>query len=235
MAQGDSLPVAVHLVRHGRVASHRGDIPITEEGRVEIAAAGRGLAVGLRRDEDVHFLTTPTRRTKETADVLRASMRAAHGEGAGFLEPREEWAIRNPDLFLAGRRVEMVSTPEAMAGQIPETGIDAAGVDAVAFFHAFFRSPDRIGYWMAQPDPPGEDVTAVARRIVAFCMSLLYVPTHRRRRFVCVTHSPVLRAVLQHYTHQDPGEPEYGESIDLHLDPRESTVTFRGLTMPLRV
>ncbi len=156
------------------------------------------------------------------------------GYASDSTAPRAEWAIRNPDLFLAGRRVEMMSTPEAVAAQIPEAGLAGADVDAVAFFYDFFRSPDRIGYWLGHPDPPGEDTRTVGRRIVAFSTSLLYVPPLRPRRYVCVTHSPVMRAVLAEYLHLDPGEPEWVESIDLTLDGSGTALTFRDRTAPLR-
>lgn len=209
-------------------------MPVTEEGQAEIRVAGERLADQIRSGEEIHFLCTSTLRTQETAAGLRAVVAECLGTEVGLPAPRAEWAIRNPDLFLAGRRVEMMSTPEAVAAQIPEAGLAGADVDAVAFFHDFFRSPDRIGYWLGHPDPPGEDTRAVGRRIVAFSASLLYVPSPRPRRYLCVTHSPVMRAVLAHYLHHDPGEPEWVEAIDLTLDGSGTEITFRGRTAPLR-
>jgi len=222
--------LVVHLVRHGRVASHRGDIPITDEAHEEVRAAGRLLLEEIRPGEEIHFLTTPTLRSRETADTLHATLRENPVAGVELLEPRRERAIRNPDLFLAGHRVEMVSTPEAMAHQIHEHGVTAEDVDRVEFFHSFFRSPDRIGYWLGHPSPPGEVTAAVARRILAFSRSLLDAPAARARRFVCVTHSPVMRAVLARYLDHDPGEPEWVERIDLTIRPDGTTVAFRRLS-----
>lgn len=209
-------------------------MPLDPSGRDEVAASGRRLAGMVQPGEEVHFLTTPTRRTKDTADVIRETMQEVLGAQAGLLVPREEWAIRNPDLFLAGRRVEMMSTPEAVAAQIPEAGLAPAVVDGHPFFHHFFRSPDRIGYWLGHPDPPGEDPVAVARRVVAFGESLLYVAPPRPRRYVCVTHSPVLRAVLIRFFHHDPGEPEWAEALDLVLDESGSSLVFRDRRVALR-
>jgi broad specificity phosphatase PhoE len=124
----------------------------------------------------------------------------------------------------------MVSTPEAMAQQIADAGVTAQDVDRVEFFHSFFRSPDRIEYWLRHPSPPGEDAAAVARRIVAFAASLLDAPAERPRRFVCVTHSPVMRAVLARYLDHDPGEPEWVERIDLTVRPSGTTIAFRQLS-----
>jgi len=230
----ETASIVVHLIRHGRVASHQGDMPVTDEGQAEIRAAGVRLAEQIRPDEAIYFLCTSTRRTQETAAGLRAVMAERLGSEVGLPAPRAEWAIRNPDLFLAGRRVEMMSTPEAVAAQIPEAGLAGADVDAVAFFHAFFRSPDRIGYWLGHTDPPGEDTRAVARRVLAFSTSLLYVAPLQARRYVCVTHSPVMRAVLAEYLHHDPGEPEWVESIYLALDGSGTTITFRDRSIALR-
>ena len=226
--------VVVHLVRHGRVASHRGDIPVTDEGHEEIRAAGRLLREQVRPGEEVHFLTTPTLRSRETAETLLATLREHPVTDVELVEPRKEWAIRNPDLFLAGHRVEMVSTPEAMAHQLADHGVTAEDVDRVEFFHSFFRSPDRIGYWLRHPSPPGEITSAVARRVVAFSRSLLDAPAQRARRFVCVTHSPVMRAVLARYLNHDPGEPDWVERIDLTIRPSGTAIAFRHQSAPVQ-
>ena len=39
----NGAPIRMHWMRHGRVASHRGDIPVTDEGLRELEAAGRRL------------------------------------------------------------------------------------------------------------------------------------------------------------------------------------------------
>jgi broad specificity phosphatase PhoE len=224
-----SATLKVHLVRHGEVASHRGDIPVTEAGLAQAEAAGRRLGEDLVLDETVSFLYAPTRRALETATAIRKGV-------ADFLGPRKtelraparEWALRNPDLYVAGSRVEMVSTPEALASQITAPGLGAGELSGLPFFKEFWAASDRIGYWVCHPDPPGEDADTVARRLLAFAVSLLDVPSVRPRRYVCVTHSPVLRAFLRRYLlGEDPGEPGYVEPIDLifHEPP---TVSFRG-------
>jgi len=225
--------ILIHLVRHGRVASHRGDVSITEQGRKETRYAGMRMAESVKPSEEIHVLCTSNVRSKETAATLYETLKEHVGPDVELAAPREEWAIRNPDQFLAGRRVEMVSTAQAIADQIPGTGASVDAVDAVAYYHAFFRSSDRIGYWLEHPSPPGEDSAAVGRRIVSFCTSLLDLPAARRRRYVCVTHSPVMRAVLVRYMDHDPGEPGWVERVDLVLRPDESTITYRDRTAPL--
>lgn len=225
--------IDVHLVRHGRVASHRGDTPLVDEGRTEIISAGERLMECLLPGEEIHILCTPTVRSRDTAEVLNVFLKDRLPAGSTLLPPREEPAIRNPDLYLAGRRVEMVSTPEAMAGQVADTGVTAAEVEAVPFFHGFFRAPDRIGYWLNHAAPRGDDPDAVGRRVVAFSASLQDRSSTRRRRYVCVTHSPVMRAVLVRYLHTDPGEPEWVERIDLTFGPDGHTICFRDQRAPL--
>ncbi len=223
-----NAPVKLHLVRHGEVASHRGDIPVTEAGLAVAEEAGRRLAGDLVPDEEVHFLYAPTRRARETAAAIREGV-AAGAERARLLPPVREWALRNPDLYVAGRRVEMVSTPEALSGQVPHLG--AKELAGHRFFREFWASPDRVGYWVGHPEPPGEDAGAVARRVLTFAASLLDLPAERPERRICVTHSPVLRAFLRRYvTDEDPGEPDYLESVDLILIPGGPLyAAFRGL------
>jgi broad specificity phosphatase PhoE len=215
-------PILVHLVRHGRVASHRGDLPVTEDGLREAVEAGRRLGGVVRDGEVVAILTTQTRRSRDTATVMREGLlqtiRARGGEQVRVGCPVDEFAIRNPDMCLAGRRVEMVSTPEAMAEQLAGTGVGTEEVKRTAFYPEFFAHPDRIGYWLTHPNPPGENGEAVARRVLAFAASLRYLPRESARRYVCVTHSPILRAFLLGYLlDTDPGEPRFTESVDITI------------------
>jgi broad specificity phosphatase PhoE len=222
----------VHFVRHGRVASHHGDIPVTREGLQEVEACGRRFVAELEPDEVVAILTTATLRARETAIALYQVMQTALDEQAEaatvtILPPDEEPAIRNPDIYVAGRRVEMVSAGEAVAEQIPGLGLGAEDIGKLPFYREFFPHRDRIGYWVGHPDPPGEDADAVARRLLTFAISLLDVPSDRPQRYICVSHSPLIRAFLRRYLlGEDPGEPEFLESVDLFL-PGDGSLTMR--------
>lgn len=206
--------VRIHWVRHGKIASHRGNVPLTEEGVAQARESGRRLAAELVPGETVHFMHAPTRRTRETVEEIRTSMREALGD-AELLEVREQLAIRNPDLYVAGQRVEMVSNAEALAEQLDAPPVAPERLSEHPFFRAFWAAHDRIGYWIEHKDPPGEDVVAVARRQMTFAMSLLDIRENRPVRYVLSTHSPVLRAILLSYLGEDPGEPEYLEPVDL--------------------
>ena len=223
--------VRIHWLRHGKIASHRGNVPLTEEGLAQARERGRLLAEDISPGEVVHFMHAPTVRTRQTAEEVRASMEEALGSdsGAELLEISEQWAIRNPDIFVAGQRVEMVSSAEALAEQLSAPPVDPETLANHPFFSAFLTSADRIGYWVKHPDPPGEDMVAVARRQMTFATSLLDKQEDRPLRYILATHSPVLRATLLCYLGEDPGEPGHLEPIDLTLSRGEAPeLCFRG-------
>jgi len=192
------------LVRHGAVASHRGDIPLTKHGRAQAEWTGNRLA-GLNQRK-VEILVAPTRRARQTGRMIMHGM-SASGPSTAITPPRVAMALRNPDLFLAGHRVELVSTAAAFAGQVP--GVTEADVLGVEFFAGFLQSDDRIGYWVHHADPPGDDAAAVATRVHRFSFSLGNNRAGLPDVVVGVTHSPVLRALAIHYLGSDPGEPDY--------------------------
>jgi broad specificity phosphatase PhoE len=227
----DPMPtVRIHWLRHGKIASHRGNVPLTEEGLAQARERGRVLAGEISPGEVVRFMHAPTLRTRQTVEEVRASMEEALGSDSGveLLEVSEQWAIRNPDIFVAGQRVEMVSSVEALAEQLSAPPVDPETLANHPFFSAFLASSDRIGYWVEHPDPPGEDTVAVARRQMTFATSLLDKKEDKPVRYVLATHSPVLRAILLWYLGEDPGEPGHLEPIALTLSRGEAPeICFR--------
>jgi broad specificity phosphatase PhoE len=222
----------VQWVRHGEVASHRGDVPLTERGVVRAREWGESLAGDLSAGESLHFMHAPTLRTRQTVEEIRASMDEALGPGSevNLLEVSEQWAIRNPDLYVAGQRVEMVSSADALAEQLSAPPLSREALLKHPFFREFWASRDRIGYWVEHPDPPGEDALAVARRQMTFAASLSERPGNGPVRYILSTHSPVLRAILLGYAGEDPGEPGYLEPVDLISPTKGSSVLrFRDL------
>src|ERR1700674_4581674 len=95
-------PVTVWFYRHGEVASHRGDVPLTDTGLRNAEAAGARLATAVEPGAGIEFLHAPTRRTLQTLQALRCGLLSAlHPEADVDLgEPRAETAIRNPDLYV---------------------------------------------------------------------------------------------------------------------------------------
>ena len=143
-----------------------------------------------------------------------------------------EPAIRNPDLYVAGHRVEMVSSAAALAAQLPSGSLDEGQLAAHGFFARFWAVPDRLGVWMRDPDPPGERPEDVARRFFTFARSLVDATGEAPRRVVCVTHSGPLRAIIERFLlGRDPGEPGYVEDVELVLEADgRATWRYRDVT-----
>jgi broad specificity phosphatase PhoE len=208
------------LLRHGEVTSHRGDVPVTAAGLATATALGRRLgASGTRR---LRVLSANTLRARQTAEAVADGARRA---GAVVDGPTECFALRNPDLYLAGVRVDMVSSEEAFAAQIP--GFTEADVAKVAFFTEWLTVPDRVGWWVRHPEPPGDDAAAVAARIRTFAGSL--ADREDDTAFtVAVTHSPVLRACGLDVAGRDIGEPAWLAGLEAEIG-TDRSVTLRLL------
>src|SRR5260370_12404714 len=224
-------PLRVHWVRHGKIESHRGDMPLRDEGRRPAEAFRQRLNEELIMGEVVSFLYAPTRRARQTTETIYTTLRTTSGYADSrqtqLLAPVEHWALRNPDIYVAGSRIELVSTPEAVAEQLPETGLSPQELARLPFLHGFWSDPDRIGYWVNHPNPPGEDADTFARHLLTFTAPLLHLPPMQPGRYICVTHSPVLRAFLRRYlVGHDPGAPDHLEAVDLHFAP-DGTLTLR--------
>lgn len=218
---GSDPAVSIHLLRHGEVRSHRGDVPITPE------AVEHAEKVGRRFVGDVSgvamLLCGDTRRARETAQHLARGIEQAGGEVDG---PTVSHALRNPDLYLGGYRVNIVGSSEALAAQVP--GLEPEDVAGLEFFPRLIAEPDRVGWWLRHPDPPGEGAATVADRISAFSRSLVNPFREDRRVVVAVTHSPLVRAVALAALGHDIGEPEWisGLTIDVDLSGRLTISPF---------
>lgn len=208
------------LLRHSEVESHRGDVPITDKG-VQIAHdVGRHLAA--RGDRRIRLISGGTRRAQETASAVAEGARQS---GAEVVEDGVAFALRNPDLYMAGVRVDMVSSAEKFAEQVP--GLEAEDVLRVDFFREWLTVPDRVGWWVAHRTPPGDDAAAVARRIRAFAGSLCDRPDDADA-VVAITHSPVLRACALEVTGSDPGEPNWLAGLQAGIaEDGETTMELR--------
>ncbi|PLR82991.1 hypothetical protein CVD25_10210 [Bacillus canaveralius] len=236
------MTVYVHFVRHEEVASHQGDVPITEAGLASAEEHGRQMAEWITESERVFFLHTITKRTRQTAEQLRKGvvrkLKDVNNRTVSIVDPFNENAIRNPDIFLGGLRVELVSSYEALSEQITCLGIEEGLLPTLPFWPPFMTSSDRIGYWLHLDNPPGENAEAVARRLMAYALSLSFIPHKETSRYFCVTHSPVLRAFLKKYLlKEDLGEPDYCESINLSFSKGICSIRYReyhtNITMDL--
>jgi broad specificity phosphatase PhoE len=203
--------VRLYLLRHGEVASHRGDVPITD------SAVRHARAVGVwfweHEDGPIRLLTGETTRAVDSAAHIARGIVEGGGEVNG---PEVAFALRNPDLYVNGVRVNMVSSAETLAAQVDElTADEVAGLD---FFPDFFASPDRIGWWLTHESPPGETSAQVATRMRQFIASLADPTGVYSEVVVAVTHSPLLRAVGLDHLGRDIGEPAWITGLLLTVD-----------------
>jgi broad specificity phosphatase PhoE len=205
-------PQRLLLLRHAEVASHHGDVPVTGQGLATAVESGQKL--GKESTGQLLVLSAETRRTRETARAIADGARAA---GAAVRGPTVAFALRNPDLYLAGIRVDMVSSALALAEQVP--GMSAAAVASASFFAGFLSARDRIGWWLHHRDPPGDDALTVLRRVGAFARSLADLGSGAPRVTVGVTHSPVLRACALGALGHDPGEPDWVAGLEALIRP----------------
>lgn len=203
----------LYLLRHGEVTSHRGDVPITAAAERQAYEVGQDL--GRREPGAVKVLSGETRRAFDTAGHLAAGLVDA---GVAVTGPDVAFALRNPDLYVAGTRVDMVSSPEALASQVE--GLAPSDVASLEFFPHFFESSDRIGWWLSHASPPGDNASAVATRVRSFTASLTDPVANMPGVVVAVTHSPLLRAVGLDVLGRDIGEPPWvaGFTIDFDED-----------------
>lgn len=212
------------FLRHGEVASHRGDVPVTQAGLLHAEQSGKAIAASFADPVTVFY--GGTRRTRETAEAIIRGMDAFE-RVAG---PIDSFALRNPDMYAAGTRVNMVSSPESLAEQVP--GMTATQAAANAWWDTFFHAPDRIGWWLGQDDPPGETRDDVSARLQRFARTFADPGPYTGRLVVCVTHSPLLRSLAIGAGLPDPGELDYvtGSRVTVSDDGRLDVATFAPLT-----
>lgn len=194
--------IRLYLLRHGEVTSHRGDVAITGAAEEQSSAVGRSF--GAAETGTIRVLCGETRRAKDTAAHFARGVIQGGGKVVG---PEVAFALRNPDLYVDGTRVNMVSSAEALAEQVP--GLAAQDVPSLEFFPDFFASPDRIGWWLGHESPPGEDAAALAGRVRSFAASLADPVPDRTEVVVAVTHSPLIRAAALDLLGRDIGEPPW--------------------------
>lgn len=202
--------VQVLLLRHGQVANHRGDVPLTDLGVLQAEAAGEWFA--LESIEVAAILTGETLRTINTGASFALGVRSTGGK---VPDPVVSFALRNPDLYLGGHRINMAEGAEALAAQTPT--VEPENVGDVPFFHDLMQAKDRVGFWLEHGNPPGDTARDVGRRIDHFARSLAAVPQWRGRTVVAITHSPVLRAVRYHHWGEYSKEPPFLHGYSLTL------------------
>lgn len=217
--------ISLAFLRHAKVPSHKGDMPLTADAQADIDAAVPRLKALGAADASFLFLGTQTKRARQTAEILRDAI------APNSPEVLPAFALRNPDIHLAGSRVEMGSTAEFFASQCEHMAMTPDDVRAHPFYRGFLDAPDRIEFWVKHEAPPGENAADVARRVLHFAQSFEAAPRGGDLVVACVTHSPVLRAILtQGLKLNDPGEPGWVEQIELEIGADEMRYRFRDHT-----
>lgn len=201
----------LYLLRHSIVASHRGDVPLTDEGYRIARAVGERMGI---LHNPIRLLFGSTRRARQTAEAIAEGVLQTSGNA---FPPREAFALRNPDIYVAGVRVNLVSSVEAVAEQVDGLSVEDAA--RVPFFQGFLSAQDRVGWWLRESNPPGESAATVARRIVGFASSLADIHSPSSTT-IAVTHSPILRACALEFLGRDIGEPDWvaGLLVDIGSD-----------------
>lgn len=207
----------VLLLRHGQVANHRGDVPLTDLGVDQSTAAGRWFA-----DESIPITAVLTGETKRTLDTGAAFVAAFRGAGGEVGDPVVSFALRNPDLYLGGHRINLAEGAEALAAQSPSASPD--DVSSSVFYSSLMTASDRVGFWLEHGNPPGDTAHRVGQRIDEFARSLVDVPGWRGGTVVAITHSPVLRAVRLHHWAEYSREPPFLHGYELILTPGEGLI-----------
>jgi len=209
------------LLRHGEVLSHHGDVSITGPGAVFAVETGASLPG--RFGDRFTVLSGETSRAIQTAAHVARGIEQA---GGTVLGPDQAHALRNPDLYLGGMRVNMVSSHEALADQVG--WLQADDVANLDFFPQFIQEKDRVGWWLGHESPPGERASDVAQRLEQFARSFSNPTRAEGGTVVAVTHSPLLRAYGLRVLGRDIGEPGWvsGFRIEIASDGSTSSSLF---------
>ncbi|MFQ5578467.1 MAG: phosphoglycerate mutase family protein, partial [Anaerolineae bacterium] len=170
------MPI-VHLVRHGRIPDYETDRPLTEAGMEEAFAVGQTLAARLRPGETVRFFSSPARRARQTAALLRDGLTGAlarSGQTATVTPIVEvDDRLQNLQFLLDGLSYDPIH-PLFEVIRHRQAQTPSPHYRACADFHAgFWNSPDPMAYWLTHPSPAIEPPEAVAGRIRDYVAALL--------------------------------------------------------------
>jgi broad specificity phosphatase PhoE len=211
----------VHLVRHGRVANYQGDVPLTLEGRKEAIGAGCDLAAEIRRGEIINFFSSPARRARQTAVLLKESL----GEE---LTRRDIPVTVNPvievddrlqicQLFMDGSSYDFTEgLTDVALWRLQENPSQEHEICA-KYLKGFWGSGDPVGYWLTHPSAVVESPDMTANRTRDYIAErLARAPAGGElRRDICVTHSANIRVFLKLIFGKDPGDPPFCKTIEV--------------------
>jgi broad specificity phosphatase PhoE len=206
---GSGRSVVVHIVRHGEIASYRPDAGLTEKGRRQSFEAGKQLVARIGEGEMVKFITSPFQRAQESNEAMIEGLNEAIRE-----QGREDIKV-----YTSRRERRLRALDHKDDSQLRELSR---------------RGEDTIGYWLRDliSEKEVESPSSVLDRVQEFVGKRQKIsqrlPGGPTIHYICVTHSPVMRALLKDAFGKDLGEPEMGESVELLFAPgKDPRVKFR--------
>jgi broad specificity phosphatase PhoE len=224
------MSTIIHLVRHGRIPNYDTDQSLTAEGREEALAVGRGLAALIRPGETLRFFSSPARRARETAALLRDSIREALTEvnTSTTIIPTVvvDDRLQNNQFYLNGSSYDPIVPLLDIAHWRVNTTPSPENEAFLTYQTEFWNAPDPVTYWLTQPSPLAESPEAVVERLRACLKERLAekVAGNSLRRDICVTHSANIRAFLCQVFGRDPGPPAFSGMLTI----RKGQVEYQG-------
>ena len=155
-----------------------------------------------------------TRRTRETAEAIVRGI----GDPARIDGPLDSFALRNPDMYVAGTRVNMVSSPETLAEQVPGHD-DRAGRGQPVVERTSSPHPTGSAGGCGQERPTGRDRRRPDRPHHPASPAASPTPVRSRGRARRRRH-PLAAAALgapRAAPASDPGEPGYVTGADVRV------------------
>lgn len=208
------LSPVIHLIRHGRIPDYHTDQPLSPDGCQETLLTGRKLAEHIQAGETINFFSSPTRRTRQTAELLREGLKKALTERnlEATVSPMVvDDRLCNCQFILGGLSYDPIRPLFDVARWRLQETASAEYQTCVTFHTEFWGSSDPMAYWLTHPTQAAEAPEAVAERTRAFLAARLAGGANEsnRRRDICVAHSANLRSLLRLVFGRDPGEPEF--------------------------
>jgi broad specificity phosphatase PhoE len=210
----------IRLLRHAETAGYEGDLGLSERGREQAREAAAALAA--EAHDAVRVLHAPSVRARLTAEVLAEQLGTTARPERGFAnftvaaggEVREQAEVFGE--YAADRR-SLDELPGWLA-------------DLARFRQIHVSGGDPIGFWLQTPllgfEPPAVVVRRYWRAVMAQADDTLTV---------VAAHSGPMRALVAHAFHEDLGEPENLEPVEIELDGDRARVGFRGKTAAIAV
>lgn len=212
------MSTTIHLVRHGRIPDYQTDRPLTTAGAEEALAAGRQLAAIIQPGEAVRFYSSPARRARQTAALLRDGLRQVLADSPSTITIRETAAVddrlQNNLMYVGGAAYDPITPLVEVARWRLHKTPSPENEACLNFQLSFWQAADPVAFWLSTPSQFAEPPQAVVTRTRALIKELL--DKSPPGRYICVTHSANLRAFLQVAFGRDPGSPPFSGMLTIH-------------------